>query len=124
MLPTDFDFGALIRQCDDLFELTGNFGDVVLMHPYMLHATSQNVIKQGRLITNPPITLRQPMQFDREDAASFSAVELAVLRGLGVDRFSFERTDERETVVPERVLAQQRREAAETERLAAFNDRK
>jgi hypothetical protein len=64
------------------------------------------------------------MQFDRADAASFSAVELAVLRGLGVDRFSFERTGEREMVVPERVLAQQRREAAETERLAAFNDRK
>jgi hypothetical protein len=90
----------------------------------MLHATSQNVIQQGRLITNPPIALRQPMQFDREDPASFSAVERAVLRGLGVDRFSFERTGERETVVPERVLAQQRREAAETERLAALNNRK
>jgi hypothetical protein len=124
VLPTDFDFGALIRQCDDLIELTGDFGDVVLMHPYMLHATSQNVIKHGRLITNPPITLRQPMKFDRTDPASFSAVELAVLRGLGVDRFSFQRTGQRETVVPERVLIQQRREAAETERLAAFNDRK
>jgi len=124
VLPTDFDFRALIRQCDDLLELTGNFGDVVLMHPYMLHATSQNVIKHGRLITNPPIALRQPMKFDRQDAASFSAVELAVLRGLGVDHFSFERTGERETVVPERVLIQRRREAAEAVRLAVFNDRK
>ena len=119
VLPTDFDFRALTRQCKHLVELTGDFGDVVLMHPYMLHATSQNVINHGRLITNPPIALREPMQFDREDARSFSAVELAVLRGLGVDRFRFERTGEREEVVPERILAQQRREAVETARLAA-----
>ncbi|MBM7798943.1 hypothetical protein JOE57_001864 [Microlunatus panaciterrae] len=119
VLPTDFDFRALTRQCNELVELTGDVGDVVLMHPYMLHATSQNVIKHGRLITNPPIALREPMQFDREDVDSFSAVERAVLRGLGVDRFPFQRTRERERVVPERILAQQRREAAETARLAA-----
>jgi hypothetical protein len=119
VLPTDFDFRALIRQCEELIELTGEAGDVVLMHPYMLHATSQNVIKHGRLITNPPITLREPMQFDRADPSGFSPVERAVLHGLAVDRFDFQRTGERELVVPERVLAQQRREAAETERLAA-----
>jgi ectoine hydroxylase-related dioxygenase (phytanoyl-CoA dioxygenase family) len=39
-------------------ELTGKVGDVVLMHPYMLHATSQNVIEHGRPITNLPITPR------------------------------------------------------------------
>ncbi len=117
VLPTDFDFRSLTRQCHDLVELTGDFGDVVLMHPHMLHATSQNVIQHGRLITNPPIALREPLRFDREDGA-YSAVEQAVLRGLGVDRFTFQRTGERETVVPERVLAQQSREAAEAARLA------
>jgi hypothetical protein len=119
VLPTDFDFQALARQCTEFIELTGRAGDVVLMHPYMLHATSQNVIKHGRLITNPPITLRQPMQFDRSDPSALSPVERAVLHGLGVDRFDFRPTGERELVVPERVLAQQRREAAEAERLAA-----
>lgn len=119
VLPTDFDFREMTRQCNDLIELTGDAGDVVLMHPYMLHATSQNVIRHGRLITNPPITLREPMQFDREDARSFSAVELAVLRGLGVDRLRFQPAGKRGTVVPERILAQRRREAAETQRLAA-----
>jgi hypothetical protein len=89
------------------------------MHPYMLHATSQNVIKHGRLITNPPITLREPMQFDRADPSELSPVEWAVLHGLGVDRFDFQRTGEREMIVPERVLEQKRREAAEAERLAA-----
>jgi len=119
VLSTDFDFAALARRCTTFIELTGDAGDVVLMHPYMLHATSQNVIKHGRLITNPPITLREPMQFDRADPSEFSPVERAVLHGLAVDRFDFQRTGERELIVPERVLEQQRREAAEIERLAA-----
>ena len=119
VLSTDFDFQALARQCTDFIELTGNAGDVVLMHPYMLHATSQNVIKHGRLITNPPITLREPMQFDRPDPGEHSPVERAVLQALGVATFDFQRTGERETVVPERVLEQQRRDAAEARRLAA-----
>lgn len=119
VLPTDFDFRALTRQCTDFVELTGKAGDVVLMHPYVLHATSQNVIKHGRFITNPPITLREPMQFDRPDAGEFSPVERAVLSGLGVHRFDFRRTGERETVVPERVLVQRRREAEERQRLEA-----
>jgi hypothetical protein len=46
-------------------------------------------------------------------------VEQAVLRGLDVDRFAFDRTGERETVIPERVREQQRRQAAEAQRLAA-----
>jgi hypothetical protein len=117
VLSTDFDFLALTRQCTNFIELTGDAGDVVLMHPYLLHATSQNVIKHGRLITNPPITLREPMRFDRDPSAS-SPVERAVLHGLGVDRFDFQRTGERELVVPERVLEQQRRQAAEAERLS------
>jgi hypothetical protein len=119
VLPTDFDFQALTRQCRDFVELTGRAGDVVLMHPYMLHATSQNVIKHGRLITNPPIALRVPMHFDRSDPSEHSPVERAVLHALDVDRFDFQRTGEREMVVPERVLEQQRREAAEAQRLAA-----
>lgn len=119
VLPTEFDFQALTRQCSRFVELTGRAGDVVLLHPYMLHATSQNVIKHGRLITNPPITLQHPMHFDRAEPAEHSPVERAVLRALGVDRFAFRRTGERETVVPERVLAQRRREAAEAQRLTA-----
>ncbi len=119
VLPTDFDFPSLARQCTEFTELTGTAGDVVLMHPYMLHATSPNVIKHGRLITNPPIALREPMHFDPADPSDLSPVERAVLYGLGVDRFDFRRTGERETVVPERVVEQQRREAAEAERLVA-----
>ncbi len=59
------------------------------MHPFVLHATSQNVLRAQRLITNPPLSLRAPLRFDREDPADHSPVERAVLRGLGAERYPF-----------------------------------
>lgn len=119
VLPGDFDYAALIAQCRDFVEMTGDAGDVVLLHPYTLHATSQNVLGVYRIITNPPLALRAPMNFNRPDPADFSLVERAVLRGLGVDRLDFGPAAPREQVVPERVRAQQARTAAENARLAA-----
>ena len=43
----------------DFVETTGRLGDVVLMHPYMLHAVSQNHRGTARFITNPPIALER-----------------------------------------------------------------
>ena len=119
VLPGDFDYAGLIGQCRDFVEMTGKAGDVVLLHPYTLHATSQNVLGVARIITNPPLALREPMNFDRPHAADFSLVEQAVLRALGVDRLDFVPAAPRENVVPERVRQQQARAIAENERLAA-----
>lgn len=119
VLPTEIPYGELIAQCHDFVEMTGPAGDVVLLHPFTLHATSQNVLGHGRIITNPPLALRTPLNFNRCDAAEFSLVERAVLRGLGVPRLDFAPTAARERVVPQRVLNQRAREAAENERLAA-----
>jgi hypothetical protein len=119
VLPGDFDYAKLIGQCRDFVEMTGDAGDVVLLHPYMLHATSQNVLGVSRIITNPPLALREPMNFHRPDADDFSLVERAVLRGLGVDRLDFAPAAPRENLVPERVRRQRARAAAEDERLAA-----
>jgi hypothetical protein len=83
------------------------------------NATSQNVLGVGRIITNPPLALRQPMSFRRPHVDDFSLVERAVLRGLGVDRLDFVPTAPRENVVPERVRRQQARAIAENARLAA-----
>ena len=107
VLPDELQQTALIRQCHDFAELTGQAGDVVLMHPFMLHATSQNVLRAQRLITNPPLALREPMDFDRADASLSSPVEQAVLRGLGVDRLAFRPSAPREAVVPPRLRGQQ-----------------
>jgi hypothetical protein len=118
ILPDDFDYDDLISQCDDFVETTGRLGDVVLLHPFVLHAVSQNH-RGPRFITNPPIALREPMRFDRADPAEHSLVERAVVRALGVERFAFRPAREREDVVPERVRIQQRMAEEEQARLAA-----
>jgi hypothetical protein len=118
VLPGDFDYAGLIGQCHDFVEMTGEAGDVVLLHPFTLHATSQNVLGLGRIITNPPLTLREPMNFNRPNADDFSLVEGAILRGLGVGRLDFAPSVPREDVVPDRIRLQQAREAEENARLA------
>ncbi len=111
-------FPNLINDCHEFMELTGQAGDVVLHHPYMLHATSQNVLRVERAITNPPAGLKEPMNFNRPNPADFSPVERGVLRGLGVDRYDFKPTAPRERIVPERVKAQARQLEVEKARLA------
>jgi len=117
LLPNGF--SDLITECSRFDEATGRVGDVFLLHPYILHAKAQNVLRLPRLITNPPIHLREPMRFDRENPEDHSLVEQAVLRGLGVDRYEFRPTAPREQLVPERVRRQQAMKAAEEARLAA-----
>ena len=118
VLPNEFDHRSLIAQCHDFVEATGQVGDVFLLHPYILHAKSQNLLGIPRLITNPPVHLREPMNFNRPNPDDFSPVELAVLRGLGVERLDFHPTAPRERVVPERVARQQKMLAEEKARLS------
>jgi len=119
VLPGGFDFRSLVARCHDFIEVTGQVGDVVLLHPYVLHSASQNHLAIPRLISNPPIHLREPMNFNRADPAEFSPVELAVLQGLGVERLNFAPAAPRERVVPERVKRQQKMLEEEQARLAA-----
>ncbi len=119
LLPGDFDYAELIGQCHDFVEMTGKAGDVVLLHPYTLHATSQNVLGVSRIITNPALALREPMNFNRQDPGDFSLVERAVLRALDVDRLDFVPAAPRERVLPERVRRQRARAAEEDARLSA-----
>jgi hypothetical protein len=118
VLPDEFPKAELIAQCTEFEEATGRLGDVFLLHPYILHAKAQNVLRVPRVITNPPVTLAEPMKFDRRDPLETSLIERAVLRGLGVDRYEFWPTAARERVVPERVRRQERMKAAERARLA------
>jgi hypothetical protein len=111
-------FGSLIRQCTEFVELTGRAGDVVLIHPFILHASSQNHSGRARFITNPPIMLREPMQFNRENPADFSPVERAILRGLGVERLDFHPTAERERIISEGVKRRQKALEEEQARMA------
>jgi len=114
VLPGGFDFKALIGQCREFEEATAEAGDVYLLHPFLLHAASQNPLRKIRIITNPPVHLTAPMKFD---GLSPTPVEQGVLHGLGVDTYEFEATAPRERVVPERVKRQQRLMEEERARL-------
>ncbi|HLA43045.1 MAG TPA: phytanoyl-CoA dioxygenase family protein [Aggregatilineales bacterium] len=115
--PFEGGMSALIHECTCFEELTGKVGDVVLLHPYMLHASSQNHSGTPRFMTNPPVTLKEPMNFNRENPADFSPLELAVLRGLGVERLAFEPTAPRREHVPPRIAKQRQMLEEEQARL-------
>ena len=116
--PNGFGFQTLIRECHEFKEFTGRQGDIVLLHPYMLHTTSQNHSGRPRFLTNPAMHLREPMHFNRDDPEDFSPVERAVLRGLGVERLDFQPTSPRRKIVPERERIQQKMREEEAARLA------
>jgi hypothetical protein len=91
------------------------WGAACQVHPFMLHAVSQNHRGTARFITNPPIALEEPMCFDRDE---HSPVERAVLRALGVERLDYRPAAAREDVVPERVRRQERMREQQEARLA------
>ena len=95
--PKDFNFQGLISQCTRFEEVTGNAGDVAILHPFMLHASSQNTIKQPRFMTNPPVVLKEPMNLNRENPEDFSLLERATLHYLGVERLDFQPAASRES---------------------------
>ena len=117
--PGEFKYKEMLAQCSDFIEITGQVGDVALVHPFVLHGSSQNVSGIPRFITNPAVHLKEPMQFNRPNPADFSLVERAVLRGLGVERLDYRPVGKRERIVPERVKRQQKMLEEEKARLAA-----
>jgi len=109
--PNEMPFKSWLSQCTRFDAATAKAGDVFLLHPFMLHSASANVIRAVRVISNPPAQFVEPMRFNRENPDDFSLVEQTVLRALGVERFDFQPTVEREKIVPERIKRQQAMEA-------------
>ncbi|KIJ29794.1 hypothetical protein M422DRAFT_268746 [Sphaerobolus stellatus SS14] len=70
----------------------------------MLHSASKNYNREQRIITNPPIALKEeyPFRFSREDG-EYSLVERKTLRALGVDKLDWKISTERKGVVPKRL---------------------
>jgi hypothetical protein len=66
-----------------IVEVTGEVGDVFLLHPFMLHSASKNLLRKPRIITNPPVSLKEPFRLDREDPKEYSLVEQKTLNDLG-----------------------------------------
>jgi len=90
-----------IRACKDFVELTGNTGDVILCHPFMPHSASKNHLRVPRFITNPPVTLKEPFNYNRSNPEDYSLVELKTLQCLGVSSLpDWKITTERKRYTP------------------------
>ena len=75
---------ALTHHCRRFEEVTGEAGDVLVLHPFMIHAGAQNPTTRIRWMGNPNIRLASPLRIDRPDPADHSPVEEAVRRALGM----------------------------------------
>ena len=108
-----------IKRCSKFVELTGETGDVVLMHPLMLHSATSNARRHVRVITNPPVHFREPQRFDRPDGA-YSLVERKTIESLGGEAAlrGWKPTMPPEAVVPARVRRQEEMKRQEALRLA------
>ena len=83
---------GLVEQCNEFIELTGEAGDMVLLHPFMLHRVSINPSTRPRFIANMALVLKEKMCLDRRQDGSYSLVELATLNALGVTHLDDEST--------------------------------
>ncbi|ORY63426.1 uncharacterized protein BCR38DRAFT_345012 [Pseudomassariella vexata] len=113
-------YRELVGGCEEFVEVVGGVGDVYLVHPLMVHSASRNARREFRVITNPPVSLREPFCFDRADGG-YSLVELKTLRSLGVEAGGglkrWRITGERERIVPQRVRVQEALKREERKRL-------
>ncbi|KAH8804506.1 hypothetical protein F5884DRAFT_822555 [Xylogone sp. PMI_703] len=112
------------EKCNLFQQMTGKCGDVVLMHPLMVHSASRNSLHIPRIITNPVVSLKEPFNFNREDPRDFSLVEKKTLKELGVDKLpGWKIKGERESLHPNREIIHERMREMELRRLAGENIR-
>ncbi|KAI0841787.1 hypothetical protein F5Y06DRAFT_199243 [Hypoxylon sp. FL0890] len=104
---------------DDFVEATGQIGDVYLLHPLMMHSATSNARRAVRIITNPPVSVREPFCFDREKDEEYSLVERKTMDAVGGQEKlrGWKITTPRERVVPERVRIQEAMKREELRRL-------
>jgi len=111
-------FNNIVNKCSNIVEATGKVGDVYLLHPLMLHSASNNSLRIPRFITNPPVSLKEPFRFDRENPEEYSLVERKTLRDLGKDHLNdWKITHGRQRLYPERLERQAKHKKEERERL-------
>jgi len=75
-------------------ETTGGPGDVVLCHPFLYHAPSDNELGIPRFMCNRCTPTRTVMNFNRDNPADYSVVERTIRHALGLkedEGFPFKR---------------------------------
>lgn len=99
---------------ESFVEATGEVGDVYLLHPFMLHSASRNLRRDVRIITNPPVSLKEPFSYKGKGAHEYNLVEQKTLRDLGkpdgLPEWAI--TAPRERLVPDRIKVSSRPEGS------------
>jgi hypothetical protein len=72
---------AITGRCARFHEVTGEAGDIFLLHPLMMHSASRNRSGRIRWMANPMVYLEQPLNPFRP-TAELSLVELAIVRAI------------------------------------------
>lgn len=90
---------GLVEQCTEFEELIGEAGDMIILHPFMLHRVSANPSLRSRFIANVAVVLDEPMCFARDDG-DYSLTELTVMHALGGQEIDFVASGPRKAVVP------------------------
>jgi len=75
---------AVSEACKDdpIIEVQGRAGDVMLVHPFVLHTVSTNIGKKVRVICNPHICFKERMNVTGEAGKPVSPVERAIVEAL------------------------------------------
>jgi Phytanoyl-CoA dioxygenase (PhyH) len=86
--PEGLSYQQLRQLCDGIRDLparevVGQAGDVIWMHPHLVHARSPNTRETVRIASNRRIRLRQPMVLDRRNPAEDSLVERTIRAAIG-----------------------------------------
>ena len=108
------------RDCTDFFELTGEPGDVYILHPFMIHSAATNSLRIPRFITNPNVCLKEPFNYNRSNAADYSLIEMKTLKDLGQDNLGdWKVTGQRRELIPVRVGEEEENQRIQNERVEA-----
>lgn len=94
----------ILNKCSnkDIIQLKINKGDVVVMHPFMVHKASLNNSNITKIINNNHIQLSKPINLKREDN-DYSLLEKSILKNLkelNLDIKNYKESDTRKTVIP------------------------
>ena len=121
--PQHKDLDWFIEQIQDFpkecfHTMTGNVGDVVLMHPLMLHSVSRNTLRIPRIISNSRTSMKELFKIARESPNDYSLIELKTLSLLGVNRLDYKITGHRELLNPTRTRIHARMKEQEKLRIS------
>jgi len=117
-VPGNWSHPEHIQDCSYFEEMTGEVGDVILLHPFMMHSFAPNLTRATRVITNPPVALKEPFRYSSKSGHKLSLVERKTLSALNVEELpDWKITGVRRRIIPERVRIQEKMLEEEKNRL-------